>query len=120
MNPTERVNEPVVSPSLLASEPIDVVDNLRDIVLGQLQTIDCQQLQLLGDVALEAGKSYKLDLHLPFAAAECPSIHLGADCSWRRAAADGRVLTGLIISDISPQAREQIQQLMDRLAAQAD
>lgn len=115
MKPTEHVNEPVASPSLLASEPIDVVDNLRDLVLGQLQAIDCEQLQILGDVALEEGKCYKLDLHLPFAA-ECPSIHLGADCIWRRSAGDGQVLTGLIISDMSPQAREQIQQLMDRLA----
>lgn len=118
MNPTERVDQPVVlpSPPLLLSQPVEVVDNLSDRVLGQLRAIDCQQLQILGSVSLEQGKSYKLDLHLPFAAGECPSIHLGADCCWQQPNEGGQLLSGLIISDISPQARQQIQQLLDRLA----
>lgn len=105
----------------LLQHNIEVVDNLCDIPLGKLVAIDCQQLQIVGDAALTEGKSYKLDIHLPSSGSDACSIHLGAECRWRRPVNidNGGFLTGFLtgfdIADISPQAREQIEDLIGRI-----
>lgn len=116
MNPVNPAFEHTSHQGLnLVGEPIEVFDNLRDVLLGRLVFINCESLQICGTAPLGEGKSYKLDIHLPTSVCECPSVHLGAECVWRRPADDGNgeILSGFAISDMSPQAREQIQWLLD-------
>jgi len=94
---------------------IEVYDNLKDVFLGRLHAITCEQLTIEGTQRLEEGKSFKLDIHLPDSLGEGRSIHLGADC---RAQApgegdDGEVLiTTFAICDLSPQAQEDVRWLL--------
>lgn len=95
---------------------VDVYDNLRDIYLGRLVNIHLEGLMIMGDVPMEEDKLYKLDLHLPEAINERTSIHLGVDCLWaRNADHNGKHWAGFTIIDLSPQASEDIQMLIQGL-----
>lgn len=96
---------------------VDVYDSLRDVYLGRLVNIHIQGLMIIGDVPLDEDKLYKLDLHLPQAINERTSIHLGVDCLWtRNADHDGKHWTGFNIIDLSPQAADDIAQLVRQLS----
>lgn len=95
---------------------VDVYDSLRDVYLGRLVNIHVQGLMIMGDIAVEEDKLYKLDLHLPTAIHSHTSIHLGVDCLWaRNADHNGKHWAGFTIIDLSPQASEDIQLLIQAL-----
>lgn len=100
---------------------VDVYDSLRDLYLGRLVNIHNQGLMIIGDLPLEEDKLYKLDLHLPRPLGGHTSIHLGVDCLWtRNAEYNGKHWAGFSIIDLSPQAAEDIRQLVRQLGQPAD
>jgi hypothetical protein len=95
---------------------VDVYDSLRDVYLGRLVNIHTQGLMLLGDVALDEDKLYKLDLNLPAPINGRTSIPMGVDCLWtRNADYNGKHWAGFAIIDLSPQAADDIRMLVQQL-----
>ncbi len=103
-------------PRYTIDDAVDVYDNLRDLYLGRLVNINTHGLMVMGDQPLDEDKLYKLDLHLPQALSGRNSIHLGVDCLWtRNADHNGKHWSGFNIIDASPQAREDIEILIQQL-----
>jgi hypothetical protein len=70
---------------------------------------------LVGDVPLEEDRLYELDMHIPDEQNGKQVLRVGVDCLWTRAAdQNGKHWTGFSIIDLTPQAMDEIHQLILR------
>lgn len=101
---------------------LDVWDASTDEYLGRLVNIHAEGMMLLAPEPLVEDKLYELRLTLPQNFSSSGELTLGVDCLWVRAADPSDATAtghwaGCQIIDASPQAREVIALLVNRLAA---
>lgn len=98
------------------SGPVNVYDYLSKTFLGRLVNLHSEGLMIMGHYPFEDGKIYQLDLYLPEPIQGREFISLAVDCLWTRGEDDERVYwAGCKVIDISDQAREDLQQLIEWL-----
>jgi hypothetical protein len=113
MNDASSIHDRVLERHTISGE-VEVYDSLRDLHLGRLVNIHTYGLMIVSEVALEEDSLYTLDLHVPEPVNGQLVIQLGVDCLWIRAAdVLGKYWIGFSIIDVSSEASEAIEALID-------
>jgi hypothetical protein len=106
--PTEHRKQP----RKIASETLEVFDQLTDSFLGTVVNISSDGLMLLSSESLTTGSIYQLDLRLSRLVRNQSNISLGAEVIWSSEATQGgSYWSGFHIIDASDEVLQTIDEL---------
>lgn len=95
---------------------VEVIDINRGELLGTLVNIHEEGLLVVGPKIMREDHVYQLEFKLPTPVSGIDSIQLGVDCLWVKSADDsGLCWSGCHIIDLSDQAREQIEKVIESI-----
>ena len=95
---------------------VEVYDTNRGEYLGRLVNIHTEGLMVVGDELIKPDYIYQLEVRLVGGSNEVQVIRFGADCLWVRQLGESSThWAGFHIIDLSDQAKQQIDHLVEEL-----